>query len=101
MLFLCLSAYDEVRRTRHRKVISYFHKKKWGTVLLIMLSRFQTDSMRASLRKADIKGPTLSANVSPTWERHHAHTSSALLDYDSVALAVLMIAISVLELLVL
>jgi hypothetical protein len=43
-----------------------------------MLSRFQTDSMRASLRKADIKGPTLSANVSPTWERHHAHTSSAL-----------------------
>jgi hypothetical protein len=40
-----LSSYDEVRRTRHRKVISYFHKKQWGTVLLIMLLRFQIDSM--------------------------------------------------------
>jgi hypothetical protein len=26
------------------------------------------------LRKADIKWPTLSANISPTWEKHHAHT---------------------------
>ena len=37
----------------------------------------ETDSIERILRKADIKWPTLSANISPTWENHHAHTCSA------------------------
>jgi hypothetical protein len=57
--------------------------------------------MRASLRKADIKWPTLSANISPTWKNSMRIPSRHWLDYDSMALAVLMIAISILELLVL
>jgi hypothetical protein len=44
--------------------------------------------------------PTLSANISPTWENIMRLPTRHWLDYDSVALTVLMTAISILELLV-
>ena len=53
------------------------------------------------LRKADIKGPTLSANISRRGKNIMRIPPRHWLDYNSVGLAVLMIAISVLELLVL
>ena len=53
------------------------------------------------LRKSDIKWPTLSANISRREKNIMRIPPRHWLDYDSVALAVLMIAISVLELLVL
>jgi hypothetical protein len=45
--------------------------------------------------------PTLNASVAPMWENMMRVPNRHWLDYDSVFLAVLMIAISILELLVL